>query len=74
MVAGRGRAVVIGVGSNTAMGSIHDSMLHTDDVSYQYSFIFIWKCTICMFNMLSCWSLSYKKGYIVPLFDLHFFQ
>ncbi|CAH2038415.1 unnamed protein product, partial [Thlaspi arvense] len=31
VVAGRGRAVVIGVGSNTAMGSIHDSMLHTDD-------------------------------------------
>jgi Ca2+-transporting ATPase/Ca2+ transporting ATPase len=31
VVAGRGRAVVIGVGSNTAMGSIHDSMLQTDD-------------------------------------------
>ncbi|CAN6884498.1 unnamed protein product [Brassica oleracea] len=31
VVAGRGRAVVVGVGSNTAMGSIHDSMLHTDD-------------------------------------------
>ena len=42
VVAGRGRAVVVGVGSNTAMGSIHDSMLHTDDVSYhQYSFISI---------------------------------
>lgn len=55
MVAGRGRAVVIGVGSNTAMGSIHDSMLHTDDVSYQYFFFFlIHKCTICTFNMLSC--------------------
>ncbi|KAL0884706.1 hypothetical protein Bca101_008687 [Brassica carinata] len=32
VVAGRGRAVVIGVGLNTGMGSIHDSMLHTDDV------------------------------------------
>ncbi|CAO2817705.1 unnamed protein product [Amaranthus hypochondriacus] len=31
VVAGRGRAIVIGVGSNTAMGSIHDSMLKTDD-------------------------------------------
>lgn len=31
VVAGRGRAVVIGVGSNTAMGSIRDSMLRTDD-------------------------------------------
>ncbi|KAG7653749.1 P-type ATPase transmembrane domain superfamily [Arabidopsis suecica] len=31
VVAGRGRAVVTGVGSNTAMGSIHDSMLQTDD-------------------------------------------
>lgn len=31
VVAGRGRAVVIGVGSNTAMGSIRDSMLGTDD-------------------------------------------
>lgn len=32
MVAGRARAVVIGVGANTAMGSIRDSMLRTDDV------------------------------------------
>ncbi|CAI0450476.1 unnamed protein product [Linum tenue] len=31
VVAGRGRAVVVGVGANTAMGSIRDSMLHTDD-------------------------------------------
>ncbi|XP_057518077.1 calcium-transporting ATPase 3, endoplasmic reticulum-type [Amaranthus tricolor] len=31
VVAGRGRAIVTGVGSNTAMGSIHDSMLRTDD-------------------------------------------
>jgi len=35
-VAGRGRAVVTGVGSNTAMGSIRDSMLETDDVSLVY--------------------------------------
>ena len=33
MVAGRARAVVVGVGANTAMGSMRDSMLHTDDVS-----------------------------------------
>jgi magnesium-transporting ATPase (P-type) len=33
VVAGRARAVVVGVGANTAMGSIRDSMLHTDDVS-----------------------------------------
>ncbi|KAL0368930.1 UNVERIFIED_CONTAM: Calcium-transporting ATPase 3, endoplasmic reticulum-type [Sesamum calycinum] len=31
VVAGRARAVVIGVGSNTAMGSIRDSMLKTED-------------------------------------------
>ncbi|XP_075485769.1 calcium-transporting ATPase 3, endoplasmic reticulum-type [Primulina tabacum] len=31
VVAGRARAVVIGVGSNTAMGSIRDSMLITED-------------------------------------------
>ncbi|KAG4147300.1 hypothetical protein ERO13_D05G214200v2 [Gossypium hirsutum] len=31
VVAGRARAVVIGVGANTAMGSIRDSMLRTDD-------------------------------------------
>ncbi|KAL4282059.1 hypothetical protein GQ457_03G035020 [Hibiscus cannabinus] len=31
VVAGRARAVVIGVGENTAMGSIRDSMLRTDD-------------------------------------------
>ncbi|WMV37957.1 hypothetical protein MTR67_031342 [Solanum verrucosum] len=31
VVAGRARAVVIGVGSNTAMGSIRDSMLMTED-------------------------------------------
>ncbi|XP_066165225.1 calcium-transporting ATPase 3, endoplasmic reticulum-type isoform X2 [Oryza sativa Japonica Group] len=31
VVAGRARAVVIGVGSNTAMGSIRDAMLRTED-------------------------------------------
>ncbi|XP_021284926.1 calcium-transporting ATPase 3, endoplasmic reticulum-type [Herrania umbratica] len=31
VVAGRARAVVIGVGANTAMGNIRDSMLQTDD-------------------------------------------
>lgn len=34
MVAGRARAVVVGVGSNTAMGSIRDSMLKTEDVRF----------------------------------------
>ena len=33
MVAGRARAVVVGIGSNTAMGSIRDAMLRTEDVS-----------------------------------------
>lgn len=33
VVAGRARAVVVGVGTNTAMGSIRDSMLQTEDVS-----------------------------------------
>lgn len=69
MVAGRGRAVVTGVGSNTAMGSIHDSMLQTDDVSNQYSFIFIWKCTICTLNMLSCWSELFYKIRLYCTFD-----
>lgn len=32
MEAGRARAVVVGVGSNTAMGSIRDAMLRTEDV------------------------------------------
>lgn len=32
MVAGRARAVVVGIGSSTAMGSIRDSMLKTEDV------------------------------------------
>lgn len=32
MVAGRARAVVVGVGAHTAMGSIRDSMLQTEDV------------------------------------------
>ncbi|GLU15955.1 hypothetical protein SLE2022_324060 [Rubroshorea leprosula] len=31
VVAGRARAIVVGVGANTAMGSIRDSMLGTDD-------------------------------------------
>ncbi|KAJ4842744.1 Calcium-transporting ATPase 3, endoplasmic reticulum-type [Turnera subulata] len=31
VVAGKARAVVVGIGTNTAMGSIRDSMLHTDD-------------------------------------------
>lgn len=30
-------AVVVGVGSNTAMGSIRDSMLKTEDVSVIYT-------------------------------------
>lgn len=33
MVSGRARAVVVGVGTNTAMGSIRDSMMQTEDVS-----------------------------------------
>lgn len=36
MVAGRARAVVVGVGPNTAMGSIRDSMLRTEDVSIEF--------------------------------------
>lgn len=36
MVAGRARAVVVGVGPNTAMGSIRDSMLQTEDVSVEF--------------------------------------
>lgn len=32
VVAGRARAVVVGVGTHTAMGGIHDSMLQTEDV------------------------------------------
>jgi magnesium-transporting ATPase (P-type) len=35
VVAGRARSVVIGVGSSTAMGSIRDAMLRTEDVSSQ---------------------------------------
>ncbi|KAM1133801.1 hypothetical protein ACFX19_043717 [Malus domestica] len=31
VVAGRARAVVVGVGTHTAMGGIHDSMLQTED-------------------------------------------
>ncbi|OAY62961.1 Calcium-transporting ATPase 3, endoplasmic reticulum-type [Ananas comosus] len=31
VVAGRARAIVVGVGSNTAMGSIRDAMLRTED-------------------------------------------
>ncbi|XP_078441921.1 endoplasmic reticulum-type calcium-transporting ATPase 3 isoform X1 [Wolffia australiana] len=31
VVAGRARAVVVGIGSNTAMGSIRDAMLRTED-------------------------------------------
>uniref|UniRef100_A0A804M3C9 Cation-transporting P-type ATPase N-terminal domain-containing protein n=1 Tax=Zea mays TaxID=4577 RepID=A0A804M3C9_MAIZE len=31
VVAGRARAIVIGIGSNTAMGSIRDAMLRTED-------------------------------------------
>ncbi|XP_044509913.1 calcium-transporting ATPase 3, endoplasmic reticulum-type-like isoform X5 [Mangifera indica] len=31
VVAGRARAIVVGVGANTAMGSIRDSMLQTED-------------------------------------------
>lgn len=37
VVSGRARAVVVGVGSNTAMGSIRDSMLNTEDVSTFYT-------------------------------------
>jgi magnesium-transporting ATPase (P-type) len=41
VVAGRARAVVIGVGSNTAMGSIRDAMLRTEDVSMKHIFLLI---------------------------------
>lgn len=33
VVLGRARAIVVGVGANTAVGSIRDSMLQTGDVS-----------------------------------------
>jgi magnesium-transporting ATPase (P-type) len=33
VAAGRAKAIVVGVGSNTAMGSIRDAMLRTEDVS-----------------------------------------
>lgn len=33
VVAGRARAIVVGVGANTAMGNIRDFILQTDDVS-----------------------------------------
>jgi hypothetical protein len=36
VVVGRARAVVVGVGANTAMGGIRDSLLRTDDVSIIY--------------------------------------
>lgn len=36
MVSGRARAVVVGVGSNTAMGNIREAMLRTEDVSFVY--------------------------------------
>lgn len=38
VVAGRARAIVIGVGTNTAMGNIRDAMLKTNDVSRLYIF------------------------------------
>lgn len=47
VVAGRARAIVVGVGANTAMGNIRDSILQTDDVSFVFSnfclFIFYWR-------------------------------
>lgn len=64
MVAGRARAVVVGVGANTAMGSIRDSMLQTEDVSIIY--VEIWLviciCRVCLllvYFVLTCISYSF---------------
>lgn len=46
VVVGRARAVVVGVGANTAMGNIRDSMLRTDDVS-TINFLSFHKYLIC---------------------------
>lgn len=59
VVAGRARAVVVGVGANTAMGSIRDSMLQTDDVRVFSSLIFYYMfslqsvhITLFFFNLI----------------------
>lgn len=41
VVVGRARAVVVGVGSNTAMGSIRDAMSRTNDVWIFQFFLFL---------------------------------
>ena len=59
VVAGRARAVVIGVGSNTAMGSIRDAMLRTEDVSMKHIFLLI-----CTFSGELSYVISLHSKYI----------
>ena len=51
VVAGRAKAVVVGVGSNTAMGSIRDSMLRTEDVS----------CFSCSYSCRMCYDECFEN-------------
>ena len=67
MVAGRARAVVVGVGANTAMGSIRDSMLQTEDVSIIY--LQFWT-VICIWRDVHCQHLLFPHLPII-LFSLY---
>lgn len=61
VVAGRARAVVVGVGANTAMGSIRDSMLQTEDVSNVgfHSLLVFHLQEVSFLNFLHFWLFLY---------------
>ncbi len=75
VVAGRARAVVIGVGSNTAMGSIRDAMLRTEDVSY-YLFIYFVKIEklnyVFLFILIIYFHIVFIPCYFELSLDLNF--
>lgn len=61
VVAGRARAIVVGVGANTAMGSIRDSMLQTEDVSNVgfHSLLVFHLQEVSFLNFLRVWLFLY---------------
>lgn len=63
VVSGRARAIVVGVGSNTAMGSIRDAMLRTEDVS------------CCSYQLKgSCYILhNYTSMFLLTVYSLKIF-
>lgn len=61
VVAGRARAVVVGVGANTAMGSIRDFMLQTEDVKPWFIYFILLQIHFFATNVNCLWNSNMSR-------------